>query len=72
VVRVGADEKQVLVVGHVFANPGVKTLRVPLPPGRWRVTGELHADLRGATLEKGELRWQPAGEWSANVVLLTR
>ncbi len=72
VVRVGADGKKLLMVGHAFENHGVKTIRLPLPPGRWRVVGELHTDRRGVTLAKGELRWQPAGEWSASVVLLTR
>ena len=72
VVRAGADGKQVLVVGHAFENPGVKTVRVPLPPGRWRVANELHTDRRGVTLAKGELRWTPAGDWSACVVLLTK
>jgi len=72
VVRTGAGGKKLLVVGHAFAKPGVKTIRVPLPPGRWRVQGELHTDRRSATVAKGELRWTPAGEWSATVVLLTR
>ena len=72
VVRVGAGGRQLLVVGHAFAKIGVKTIRVPLPPGRWRVAEELHTDRRGLTLTRGELRWQPAGEWSANVVLLAR
>ncbi len=71
-VRVSTDGKQALVVGHAFAQTGVKTIRVPLPPGKWRVTGELHTDKKSATLAKGELRWTPAGEWSANVVLLKR
>ena len=72
VVRVGATGQQALVVGHAFAKPGVTTIRVPLPPGRWRVAGELHTDPRGAVLAAGELRWRPAGEWSACVVLLQR
>ena len=72
VARAGADGKQVLVVGHAFEQPGVRTIRVPLPPGRWRVANELHSDRRGVTAAKGELRWQPAGEWSACVVLLQR
>nr|MBP9912857.1 hypothetical protein [Opitutaceae bacterium] len=71
-VRVSTDGKQALVVGHSFAQIGVKTIRVPLPPGKWRVTGELHTDKKSATLAKGELRWTPAGEWSANVMLLKR
>ncbi|MFI5357735.1 MAG: glycoside hydrolase family 36 protein [Opitutales bacterium] len=72
VVRAGADGKRLLLVGHTFAKPGVKTIRVPLPPGRWRVANELHAGRRGVTLAKGELCWRPAGEWSACVVLLAR
>jgi alpha-galactosidase len=72
VVRRGANGKQLLVVGHAFAQTGVKTIRVPLPPGKWRVTGELHSDRRGVKLAKGELSWTPAGEWSANVVLLQK
>ena len=60
------------MVGHTFEKPGVKTIRVPLPPGKWRVAGELHTDRSGVKLAKGELRWTPAGEWAANVVLLTR
>ena len=70
VVRSGADGKQVLVVGHTFARPGVKTIRVPLPPGRWRVAGELHADRQGVKIVQGELRWQPVGEWAGCAVLL--
>ena len=72
VVRTGTDGKNLLVVGHTFEKPGVKTIRVPLPPGKWRVAGELHTDRSGVKLAKGELRWTPAGEWAANVVLLTR
>lgn len=72
VVRRGASGRQLLVVGHAFAQPGVKTIRVPLPPGRWRVAEELHTDRRGAAVAKGELSWTPAGEWSATVVRLTR
>jgi len=72
VVRVGATGRQALVVGHVFARPGATTIRVPLPPGRWRVANELHTDRRGVVLTAGELRWRPAGEWSACVVLLRR
>lgn len=72
VVRVGATGRQALVVSHAFGRPGVKTVRVPLPPGKWRVAGELHSDRKGATLAKGELRWTPAGEWSGAVVLLKR
>ena len=72
VVRTGAGGKKLLVVGHTFAKPAVKTIRVPLPPGKWRVAGEMHADRSGVKLTKGELRWTPAGEWAANVVLLTR
>jgi alpha-galactosidase len=71
-VRVSANGKQALVVGHTFAKPGVKTIRVPLPPGKWRVAEELHTDRKGATVAKGELRWTPAGEWSAFVALLHR
>jgi alpha-galactosidase len=72
VVRRSADGKKLLVVGHAFASPGVKTIRVPLPSGKWRVVGELHSDRRGVKVAKGELSWTPAGEWSASVVLLTR
>lgn len=71
-VRVSADGKQALVVGHAFAKTGPKTIRIPLPPGKWRITDELHSDKKGATLAKNELRWTPAGEWSGNVVLLKR
>ena len=72
VVRAGTDGSSLLVVGHAFEKRGVKVIRVPLPPGRWRVANELHSDRRGVTLAKGELRWQPAGDWSACVVLLRR
>ena len=71
-VRVGTGGRQALVVVHAFEKPGAATLRVPLPPGRWRVAGELHADRRGVTLAPGELRWRPAGDWSACVVLLKK
>ncbi|MDB6127067.1 MAG: Alpha-galactosidase, partial [Verrucomicrobia bacterium] len=72
VVRLGADGKQALVVGHAFEKPGAKTIRIPLPSGRWKRVDELHADQRGIQIAKGELRWTPAGEWSACVVLLKR
>jgi len=72
VVRVGADGKQVLFVGHTFARPGVKTIRVPLPPGKWRVAGELADGAGRVKLAARELRWQPAGEWCGCAVLLTR
>ena len=72
VVRVSADGKQALFVGHAFEKPGAKTIRVPLPSGRWKISDELHTDKRGAKILKGELCWEPAGEWSASVVLLKR
>lgn len=72
VVRIGADARQVLVVAHTFAKPGVRTLRVPLPAGRWQVTGELHAESRRVTVARGELRWSPAGAWAGCVALLER
>ena len=72
VVRAGADGKQVLFVGHTFAKPGVKTIRVPLPPGKWRVAGELAEGPSRVKLAARELRWQPAGEWCGCAVLLTR
>ena len=69
---VRANDRLALVVAHTFAAPGVKTLRIPLPPGRWRVIGELHADRRKVTLKRGECHWTHPGEWSACVVLLRR
>ncbi len=72
VVRVREDRRQVLIVSHTFARPGVKTVRVPLPPGKWRVVGELHSERKGVTLAAGELRWTPAGEWAGSAVLLRR
>ncbi len=71
-VRTSSDGRTALVVAHVFANPGARTLRIPLPAGRWRVTNELHADRRGATVARDGLRWVVPGEWSAIVVLLRR
>ncbi len=72
VVRVSANGKQALVVAHAFAQPGLKTILVPLPPGKWRVVEELNTDRQGVKLARGELRWQPADEWCATVVLLKR
>lgn len=72
VVRTGADRRQGIFVGHAFAKPGLKVIQVPLPPGRWRVAGELHADRRGVKLAQGKLQWRPAGEWSGCVALLQR
>lgn len=72
IVRVGADGRQALVVGHAFEKIGVKTIKLPLPPGQWKVAGTLHTDRKDAVLAKGELRWTPAGDWSATVILLRR
>jgi alpha-galactosidase len=72
VVRVGVDANQALVVGHTFEKPGTRTVRLPLPPGRWRLVEELHTDRRGVAVTRGELRWQPSSDWSACVVLLRR
>lgn len=72
IVRTSADEKQLLVVAHTFEKPGAKTIRLPLPKGAWRITGELHSDKKGATLKAGELHWTPAGEWHATAILLKK
>lgn len=72
VVRVGENGRQALVVAHSFANVGAKTLRIPLPAGKWKIVEELHTDRKGATLSNGQLRWTPAGEWAATVILLRR
>lgn len=72
VARVGAKGDRLLVVAHTFAKPGTKTVRVPLPPGRWTLDGELHATKRGAKLVRNELQWPVEGEWSGYVGVLKR
>ncbi len=52
VVRTGTDGKRLLVVGHTFEKPGSKTIRVPLPPAKWRVAGEIHTDRSGVKLTR--------------------
>lgn len=70
VVRVGATGRQILVVAHTFAKPGVATVRMPLPKGDWRLGGTLAEKASAPKLTAGELRWQPKGEWAAAVALL--
>lgn len=71
VVRIGATGRQALVVAHTFAG-APKSLRIPLPPGRWRLGGSLADASARLTLASGELRWQPRADWSSTVALLTR
>ncbi|MDB6094251.1 MAG: hypothetical protein JWM32_1813 [Verrucomicrobia bacterium] len=71
-VRASDDGKQAVVVGHTFEKPGAKIIRIPLPPGRWRVVGDLHTDRLPPKISGGELRWTPAGEWSACVAVLKK
>jgi len=70
VVRVGATGKQVLVVVHTFAKPGQTTLKIPLPAGKWKLADTLTEKSTGVKLTKGELHWQPKGEWAGMVALL--
>jgi alpha-galactosidase len=72
VVRVGHTGKQALVVTHTFAKLGRTTLRIPIPKGKWKITETLMEKSGDVALVKGELHWQPKGEWGATVVLLTR
>jgi alpha-galactosidase len=72
VVRVGATGRQVLFVGHTFAKPGVKSIRVPLPPGKWGIGGELRTGDQRVALTKNELHWQPGGAWAGCVILLNK
>jgi len=72
VVRVGSTGRRALVVAHTFAKPGRTTVRVPLPTGKWKLADMLVEKAGGVSLAKGELHWQPKGEWAAVVVLLTR
>ena len=72
VVRVGSTGKQALIVAHTFAKPGQTTLSIPLPTGKWKVADTLLEKSGGVSLAKGELQWQPKGQWAAAVVLLTR
>lgn len=72
IVRTSHDGKKLVVVAHTFAKPAVKTLRLPLPPGQWRMTGDLQADRSRLELKSGTLHWHPAGEWSACVAFLRR
>lgn len=72
VVRVAATDRQALVVAHTFAQPGQTVLRLPLPDGRWHIADALLEKPGALKLAAGELHWQPQGEWSAAVALLTR
>jgi len=72
VVRVGETGKQALVVAHTFAKPGVATIKVPLPKGKWLLVGSLAEKSSALKLTAGELRWKPKGEWAAAVALLER
>ena len=47
-------------------------IRVPLPPGRWRVAGELAEKTGEAKIAGRELVWRPAGEWCGCAVVLER
>lgn len=70
VVRLGANKKQLLVVGHTFAKPGKKSISLPLPPGRWRVVETLQDAKSAVKVKSCELAWTPGGEWSGMVTLL--
>lgn len=68
-VRVSSTGKKALIVAHTFANPGQKTIRIPLPAGQWKVADTL-LEKGGPKLVRGQLHWQPKGEWAAAVILL--
>lgn len=72
VLRVGAGARRALCVAHTFAQPGVKTIRIPLPPGRWRIAGELAEKAGEARINGRDLVWRPAGEWCGCAVVLQR
>lgn len=72
VMRIGTDARQALFVAHTFARPGVKAIRAPLPPGKWRVAGDLAEKAGEARIAGRDLVWRPAGEWCGCVVVLER
>lgn len=72
VVRVAAGGRTALVVAHTFADPKTRELRVPLPPGKWKIVGELTERGHGARVANGEWRWRPGGEWAGCAVVLRR
>ncbi|QYM79268.1 alpha-galactosidase [Horticoccus luteus] len=72
VVRIAPGGRTVLVVAHTFADPKTRELRVPLPPGKWKIAGELNEGGKGARIVDGEWRWRPGGEWAGCAVVLRR
>jgi alpha-galactosidase len=72
VVRLSKDGRRALVVGHAFASPGARRVRIPLPGRGWRVDGELTADRRGVVPGPDCLHWTPAAPWSGFAALLRR
>jgi hypothetical protein len=72
VVRVGSTGKQVLVVAHTFAKPGQTTLKIPLPAGKWKLVDTLAEKSANLKVTKGNLSWQPKGEWAGMVAWLKK
>jgi alpha-galactosidase len=72
VVRVSRDGRRARIVAHAFAAPGVRTARLPLPPGRWRLDGELASGPSGLAADRGFVRWTLPGPWTGVAAFLTR
>ena len=69
VLRAGEDGRSALAVLHAFEGAPRDTV-VPLGPGDWKIDSAFPGPQ--ASLEKGALRWAPAGDFTAAVVVLSR
>ncbi len=72
VVRTSADGNEALVVAHTFAAPLPAEIAVALPEGAWEIAAAFPADARLPRLSGNRLEIEPAGEFEALALHLTR
>jgi alpha-galactosidase len=69
VVRAAGDGRLVLIVVHAFAD-APRTVSVPLPAGTWQILDHLAA--HGIQVDAEGLQVQIAGDFTAQIILLSR
>jgi alpha-galactosidase len=68
--RISADNRQILIVLHTFADPPAMPLYLPLPPGRWKVLRAFNLN-EDIDLSEGMVRFPRLDAFAGQAVLLT-
>jgi alpha-galactosidase len=70
VLRISIDKSQALLVAHSFAKPLPDEIIIELPPGNWRVTGNMPGTNTAVKIAGNQLGIQFAGEFEGYVLHL--